>query len=113
MFRLTEPARAGRDDKGLRRGDREGQSDLLSCDVGSPLAAASKCSPARMLSAHEVAALLQLACTSVEPFAGTPDIFALMDLGLASVAQCTEGDRIVLTAQGQAVLRRLKVGGRP
>jgi hypothetical protein len=108
MFRLTQPACAGRDDEGLWHGDRADQSDRLACDVGSPLAATSKCSPARMLSAHEVAALLLLAYTSVEASAATPDIVALKDWGLASVTQCTEGERIVLTARGRAVLRKLK-----
>jgi hypothetical protein len=108
MFRLTQPACAGRDDEALWHGDRAGQSNRLACDVGSPLDATSKCSPARMLSAHEVAALLLLDYTSVEASAATPDFFALKDCGLASVTQCTEGDRIVLTTRGLAVLRRIK-----
>ena len=108
MFRLTQPAHAGRDGEGLWHGDHAGQSDRLARDFGSSLAAPSKRSPARMLSAHEVAALLLLAYTSVEASAATPDIVALKDWGLASVTQCTEGERIVLTARGRAVLRRLK-----
>jgi len=102
-----QPSCFGPDDDVRWRANSARQPDRRSFDVESPLAAASRCSPARVLSAHEVAALLLLACTSVEAFAATPDIAALNDLGLARVFQSTEGDRIVLTESGHAVLRML------
>ncbi|CAB3795796.1 hypothetical protein LMG28614_04227 [Paraburkholderia ultramafica] len=58
----------------------------------------------RLLSAHEIAALLVLAAGSVELSAGTPDFLALQNDGLVCVVE----SRYALTTAGSAVLYQCK-----
>jgi hypothetical protein len=65
----------------------------------------------RMLSAHEIAALLLLLNAPVEVMAATPDVMALREVGLVRLVACEYGEgKFVLTAEGNAVLRVLRAG---
>jgi hypothetical protein len=62
----------------------------------------------RLLSAHEIAALLLLLNAPVELVAATPDVMALHEVGLVQLVASEIGEStFALTAEGNAVLRVL------
>ncbi|SDV47764.1 hypothetical protein [Chitinasiproducens palmae] len=66
----------------------------------------------RLLSPHEIAALLLLLNAPLQVSAATPDMFALQDDKLVEIVR-TEPAEARLTVRGEAVLRRLGIARTP